>query len=89
MTRVLVTYILPLLLPSLLYILWLMAAKRLAGAGAVQMREVPWVWLFAAGLALAGVFAGGMALMGGSEPGKVYRPAYVDETGELVPGRTE
>ncbi len=78
MTRILLTYVLPLLLPTALYLLWL----RFAGGGA--RREVPWMWLAIAGLGLAAMVLSGLALSGGDKDG-IYEPPHV-ENGKIVPG---
>jgi ABC-type transport system involved in cytochrome c biogenesis permease subunit len=87
--RVFLTYVVPIVLPTALYVLWLLWAGRRAGTGKPQWKEVPWVWLASAGALLAGlVIAAGM-LAGDYSVGKTYRPAYVDEQGRVVPGRFE
>lgn len=80
MIRILLTYILPLLVPTVIYFLWL----RFSGGGA-QQRETPWAWLIGAGIFLAAVVLAGLALLGGTPEG-VYEPAHMED-GKLVPGR--
>ena len=78
MIRILLTYIVPLLLPAVLYFLWL----RLAPAN--EPRTVPWSWLVAAGVLLVAIVLAGLALLGGTPDG-VYEPAHM-ENGKLIPG---
>lgn len=89
--RIVLTYLLPLILPTALYLTWLtLRAKRAeAQGGTAPPPKVPWVWLAAAGLALAMLVAAGTALMGEGRPGDVYRAPYVDDSGKVVPGRFE
>src|SRR3546814_16029592 len=55
MLRVLVTILLPLAAPFLIYLAWLWLVRRQASAGVltVDWREAPWPWLVALGLACA------------------------------------
>jgi len=79
MIRILLTYIVPLLLPAVLYFIWL----RLAPV--TQPREVPWSWLAGAGVLLVAIVLAGLALLGGTPDG-VYEPAHLED-GKVVPGR--
>jgi hypothetical protein len=83
MIRVLLTVVLPLLLPTLVYLLWMAAAQRAPRDAAAQWRALP--WLVGIGLVLV---AGMLYFIGtrvGGEPQGVYvPPRYVD--GEIVPG---
>lgn len=90
MTRILLQYLLPFLLPMAIYLLWaLFARKRRAAGGApYRLQDGPWFWVILAGLVLA---AGGLvftALTSGEAPGGVYTaPRWED--GKIVPGRIE
>ncbi len=90
MTRILLQYLLPLLLPAAIYLAWawFSRGRQPAGAPAAGLREGPWFWLILAGVALA---AGGLvytALIGGEAPGETYQaPRWED--GRIVPGRVE
>jgi Family of unknown function (DUF6111) len=82
--RVVLTVLLPLLLPTLLYVLWLATARPASLAGPAP-RPLPWPWLLAAGLGLVAVlfYLAGTRL--GGAPDAVYvPPKYTD--GEIVPG---
>lgn len=89
---VLLHYVLPLVLPFVIYGVWLLLARRKArtagGEEAPEWRDAPWTWLFVAGAALVAVGLVGLALTGGAPPGGEYvPPKYID--GEVVPGRLE
>jgi len=78
--RVFFTVIIPLLLPTAIYLMWL----RLAAKG--EQREVPWVWLGVAGVVLMASLLAGLTLYGGAKDG-IYVPPHVED-GRIVPGRT-
>jgi hypothetical protein len=92
MLRVLLEYIVPLVLPSLLYLAWLAYEnKRIAQGGAGVSRrwqEGPWVWLFAAGVALAIAATAMLSLLGGHGIEGRYVPPRVED-GRIVPGHVE
>ncbi len=72
MTRILLHYVLPILLPFIVYGVWLALARRkaqsasMAGAAAPVWRDAPWTWLLIAGLGLACVGLVALALTGGT-----------------------
>ena len=78
---------LPLILPTVLYLLYVRVAKRQAPSSPGQpswWRELPWLWLLAAGVALVAVCLVGLALFSGAPPGSAYRPARLID-GKIVP----
>lgn len=96
------TYALPLLLPTVIYLLWrLLAPPRSlapsetaegAGDGAAPApsgdplwREVPWPWLWLAGLALLAVVLLYGAFVHSTPPQVKYVPPRL-ENGQIVPG---
>ena len=89
MGRVLVQIVLPILLPALLYALWMAAERRRleAGGGGQQPRwaEAPWFWLLALGVFFAGIIAVALALFGGESIEGVYVPPQIKD-GRVVPG---
>ena len=81
--------VLPLVLPTVLYLLYMITANRRAASAPGQplwWREVPWLWLAVAGAALVAVCLGAFALFGGAAPGTAYRPARLID-GKIVPGQ--
>jgi hypothetical protein len=79
----------PLVLPTALYLLYTIVATRRAPALPGQLlwwREVPWLWLAAAGAVLVAVCLVAFALFGGAAPGSAYRPARLID-GKVVPGQ--
>lgn len=82
--------VVPLLLPTILYLVYMTAVRRRAQAtgGKTGWEEVPWTWLGIAGAILALVTLGAIALFGGADPGSVYRPAELID-GKIQPGGFE
>ena len=83
MIRILLTIVLPLLLPTLLYMLWLVASRRTALAAPSPWRDLPWIWLAAAGIVLAALLLFFINVRVGSQ-GIYVPPKYID--GRVVPG---
>lgn len=89
MIRALLTVILPLLLPTGLYLLWAIAMRRAAAAGlGGVMRGLPWPWLAGAGVVLlAGVLALVSLGFGTGDRGTYVAPHAVN--GKIIPGHIE
>jgi len=89
MGRILLQVVVPILLPSALYALWMLAERRrleVAGApGRQRWVEAPWLWLLALGLFFAGIIAMALALFGGESTVGEYVPPQVKD-GRIVPG---
>jgi hypothetical protein len=90
MIRAFLTVFLPLLLPTALYLLWVVAMRRAEAAGMGELlRGLPWIWLGAAGTALlAGVLV--LVALGfgrSADTGHYVPPHTVD--GRVVPGHVE
>jgi hypothetical protein len=89
--RILLTVLLPLLLPTLLYVAWLVTSgpSRLGPAAApLPWRDLPWIWLIGAGAALVALmFYAVGARLDGAAQGVYVPPKYVN--GEVIPGHLE
>lgn len=91
MSRVLLQYVLPLLLPTLLYLAWWSVFGRRGGAGGgppPRLTEGPWFWLIISG---AGLMVGGFIYTGlttGEAPGGRYVAPQLQH-GRVVPGHVE
>jgi hypothetical protein len=84
MLRVLLTIVVPLILPTAVYVLWIRTAGREDHGGTVRWRALPWLWLAGAGAALlAFVLLVVTVHFGTSQPGVYVPPRY--EGGHLVP----
>lgn len=91
MIRILLTYVVPLLLPVALYIVYVVVARRIQsarGETAERLRRVPWLWLLAAGVALMGISLAIYSLTSGGESHRRYVPPRVED-GRIVPGHVE
>jgi hypothetical protein len=88
-TRILLTTILPLLLPFVVYGLWLVFARRRARLAAqgrsTLLVRVPWMALLLSGLALAAISLLYFRATSGTDPWRDHRPPAVRD-GVVVPG---
>ena len=86
MLRVLLTVLLPLAAPFLIYLAWLWLVRRRPAGGVrtVDWREAPWPWLLAVGLACALVGFLYLYLSTGHPPGTTLAPPSVVD-GVVVP----
>jgi hypothetical protein len=88
MTRILLTVLLPLLLPTLLYVVWLATARPAHEAhppGSARRLPLPWPWLLAAGIGLVALLLyRAEGRIEGVPDGVYVPPKYID--GKVVPG---
>jgi hypothetical protein len=92
MLRVFFTIVLPLLLPTAVYVAWLMtmqwSAKGSAGGEGVSWAALPWIWLAAAGVVLLALVLVTVEVhFGEPETGTYVPPRYED--GRVVPSHIE
>jgi len=87
MPRVLLTIVLPLLLPTAVYILWA-STRPPRRNGASLWRAMPWVWLAGAGVALLALVLLVVTVHFGTPQQGVYVPPRW-EKGHIVPGHME
>lgn len=92
MSRILITYVLPLLLPLLLYLAWNAYARRQArknGGEEPSLQKGPIFWSLVAGAVLLGASLVTLAVTGGDDPdaGVYIAPTYKD--GKIQPPRYE
>ena len=91
MVRVALEYLLPFLLPTALYALWLHWQRRhaaTAGTAIPAWQEGPWFWLLAAGAVLAVLALVATIVLTGAAPGAKYFPPAL-ENGTVVHGHFE
>jgi hypothetical protein len=88
MTRFFLTVLLPLVLPTVLYVAWSGSLGRVGQPGQeAEWRALPWTWLVALGVILAGLVIIAVVQIGGTRGG-TYVPPHV-EHGVVVPGHVE
>jgi hypothetical protein len=88
MLRVLLTIVLPLLLPTAVYLGWLYVAHWSQRDAAVRWAALPWLWLAGTGVLLLAVVLFVVTVhFGTSEPGTYVPPRW--ENGRIVPGHLE
>jgi hypothetical protein len=86
MLRVLLQYLLPLLLPFLVYAAYVALAQgRLPDWLALSERQ--WLMLGGAGVALMAISLVSWTLLSGSPPEETYVPPHLED-GRIVPGTT-
>jgi hypothetical protein len=91
MSRVLLQYLLPLILPTVLYLLWwwTIGRRRARAAGhPAGLADGPWFWLIVSGCVLAGGALVYTGLTGGMEAGGDYMPPRLED-GRVVPGHMQ
>ena len=92
MLRIFLTVVVPLLLPTAGYLLYvLVIERRRAQAEEAQVPApwwvtAPWHWLVLGGVGLMAVTLGTMALTSGAPPHSPYAPAHL-ENGKLIEGQ--
>jgi hypothetical protein len=85
MIRIVIENILLFLLPTLVYVAYVLLTRTRTSAGTV-MNEAPLVWLFVAGALLVGATLVYYATVTpGAAPGAVYTPPHVKD-GRIEPG---
>ena len=88
MLRVFLTIVLPLLLPTAFYLLWVGTLGAEPGIGAVRWRAVPWIWLAAAGAGLLAIVLFVVTVHFGAPQEGVYIPPRW-QNGHIVPGHID
>lgn len=91
MSRILLQYVLPLLLPTVLYLLWwwTVGHRRARAAGKpAGLARGPWFWLILGGCGLLAAVLVHTALTSGQTMDGQYVPPHVED-GRIVPGHME
>jgi hypothetical protein len=90
MIRKLLTIVLPLLVPAVLYVGFVWMSRRRKGTGGEDVdpfswREAPWLWLGAAGIVLMALTLVASTMVWREKPGGTYEPPRFEE-GKRIPG---
>jgi hypothetical protein len=88
MPREFLTLFVPLVLPTVLYLVWLRTVRWSQAGGAMSWRALPWVWLGVTGVALTALVLFVVTVHFGTENPGTYVPPHV-ENGRVVPGHIE
>jgi hypothetical protein len=88
MLRELLTVAVPLLLPTVLYLVWLRMVRWSTTGGAIAWRRVPWLWLAGGGVALMALALYVVNVHFGTRASGIYVPPH-QENGRIVPGHLE
>ncbi|HIF08647.1 MAG TPA: hypothetical protein EYQ81_01540 [Sneathiellales bacterium] len=88
MLRKLLFHGIPLILPFLMYGLWVYTVRRKKDASGGLWDDTPWTWLVAAGFGLMITSLIAVGLLAGDDPGGTYVPPHVVD-GVIVPGQVE
>jgi Family of unknown function (DUF6111) len=88
MLRFLLTIVLPLVLPTALYLLWITILRPSRPDAATVWRTLPWVWLVGAGVALLAIGLFVVTVHYGTSQEGVYVPPRW-QNGHIVPGHIE
>ncbi len=89
MLRIVLTIVLPLLLPTALYLLWLRAARWSELGGTLSGAVLPWIWLAGAGVVLLALVLFVVTVHFGTPRGQgVYVPPRW-QNGVIVPAHID
>ena len=89
--KLLLTKILPLAVPILIYPVWLIYAHKRArkhGTQVNQLSDAPWLLIGLSGLSVLIIGMIALGLFAGEDIGGIYIPSYL-ENGEVVKGRID
>jgi hypothetical protein len=88
MPRILLTIVLPLLLPTVLYLLWLTVLRPARHDDATQGAALPWLWLAGAGVVLVAIVLLVVTVhFGVSQEGVYVPPRWQND--HIIPGHIE
>jgi hypothetical protein len=92
MGRIFLEFLLPLLLPTVLYLLWVRAERsrieRLGRGEPPRWQDAPFLWLALMGVVLAGAVLMALHFAGGAGTEGVYVPPRLID-GQVVPGHVD
>jgi hypothetical protein len=88
MLRVLLTIVLPLVLPTAIYLAWVRTKHPAEGGGSMRWQTFPWLWLAGAGTVLLVLVLFVVNVHFGSQEAGVYVPPRWED-GHITPGHVE
>ncbi len=88
MIRAIIENIALFLLPSAIYLAYMLLMRRESGSASAVVNEAPLVWLFVAGaLLVAGTLIYYATITPGGGPGASYTPPRMGKDGRIEPGQ--
>jgi hypothetical protein len=88
MPRILLTIVLPLLLPTALYLFWVTVLRPARHDRTSQLAALPWLWLAGTGVVLLAIVLFVVTVHFGAPEEGVYVPPRW-QNGEIAPGHIE
>jgi hypothetical protein len=88
MLRILLTIVVPLILPTVIYLAWMQAWQAVPRNGLDRWTALPWLWLTGSGVVLLVVMLLVVTVGFGTSQSGVYVPPRW-ENGRIVPGHIE
>lgn len=86
MIRLIIENTLLFLLPTVIYVAYVLLKRRIEGNGNVNvLDDAPLIWLVAAGAALVIITLITFGSVSGGKPGQIYQPP-VYRDGKIIPG---
>lgn len=78
----------PLVMPFVVYGVWMYVVRRKKDASGGVWDDAPWTWLMAGGFALMIASLLAVGLLAGEDPGGTYVPPHMVD-GHIVPGQVQ
>jgi hypothetical protein len=88
MLREILTLVVPLLLPTVLYLVWIRAVRWSEAGGQATWSKLPWIWLAVTGVALTALVLFVVTVHFGIATPGIYVPPHF-ENGRIVPGHID
>jgi hypothetical protein len=88
MLRVFLTIVLPLVLPTALYLVWVSFFGETRDGGALSWTAMPWIWLAGTGVVLLAIVLFVVTVSFGEPQEGLYVPPRWED-GRIIPGHIE
>ena len=86
MLKIFLQFVLPLIFPTALWLVWAWFEKRRNKGEPEAGRATPWIWLIAIGFALSAISLVTWGVIEGESPSKAYTAPKLED-GKVVPGK--
>ena len=88
MLRVFLTIVLPLLVPTAIYLLWMGIVSATQEGSTIPWAALPWIWLAGTGVALLVIVLLVVTVHFGAPQEGIYVPPRLED-GQIIPGHIE